>query len=210
MLTTEGSIREFVDALAARTPTPGGGSAAACAAAMGTALLSMAARFSQGKKHAEADAEARLNHALAVLDDKREALLPMIERDAAAFERVTEAYKLPKGDAKSEEIRKRAIQESLVGAMTVPEETICLVRDVLVEFAGVIGFVGRNIVSDVGAGTSLLESAAAMARLNVQINVAYLEDRDLAAAATERVDTVSSEIAEHARRNHRAVQQLLG
>ncbi|MCA8941095.1 MAG: cyclodeaminase/cyclohydrolase family protein [Planctomycetes bacterium] len=209
MITTDQSIHDFVESLAARTPTPGGGSAGGCAAAMGAALLSMAGRFSQGKKHSEADAEDRLERVLAVLDDKRAALLPMIERDASAFELVTEAYRLPKGDAQAVEIRTRAIQEALRGAMAVPEETLCLIRDVLVEFADVVTLIGRNIVSDVGSGTSLLEAAASMAKLNVQINMAYLEDRDLASAAGERILAVMAEIEEHARRNHRIVRQLL-
>lgn len=209
MITTDQSIHDFVEALAAKTPTPGGGSAGGCAAAMGAALLSMAGRFSEGKKHSEPDADARLARVLTVLDEKRALLLPMVERDAAAFELVTEAYRLPKDDDAQKEIRTRAIQESLVGAMTVPEETLCLVRDVLVEFADVVPLISRNIISDVGAGTSLLEAAAAMAKLNVQINVAFLKDRDLASAAAERVVAVLDEIEEHARRNHRMVQQSL-
>ncbi len=209
MVTVDQTVREFVESLAARTPTPGGGSAAACAAAMGTGLLAMAAQFAQGKKQAAEDAEPRLARALDVLHEKRGILLPMVERDASAFERVTDAYKLGKADKQQQEIRDRAIQEALVGAMAVPEETLCAVRDVLVAFADVVELIGRNIVSDVGAGTALLDAAAEMARLNVRINVAYLKNRDLAVAADERVRAVSDEIAEHATRNRRIVDRVL-
>lgn len=82
-------------------------------------------------------------------------------------------------------------------------------RDTLVGFADVVELIGRNIVSDVGAGTALLAAAAEMARLNVQINLAYLHDRELASAASRRVAEVLDDVERMAARNREAVGGLL-
>ena len=203
------SIRDFADALAAKTPTPGGGSAAAAAAAMGVGLLAMAARFSQGKKHEAEDAEDRLATAILALDRQREKLLPMVEGDAEAYGRVTEAYRLPKDDDAQRATRDATIQAALCAAMTVPEETIVAIRDALQSFEPALELIGRNIVSDVGAGTSLLEAASRMAALNVRINAAYVKDEQRVDEARRRVHDTRVQISALAKQNNARVDDLL-
>jgi formiminotetrahydrofolate cyclodeaminase len=84
----------FADALAARTPTPGGGSLAAFMVAGAAATVSMAARFTSGDKYA-AVADAMASRA-AALDALRTRALALVDADSAAYDRVTAAFGLPK------------------------------------------------------------------------------------------------------------------
>lgn len=189
------SVREVVQALARRSPTPGGGAAAAMAGAMGTALLAMVVRFSQGKK-ANAGREAELAEAAQLLEDRLQRLLPMAQRDCDAFDRVSAAYNLPKERPADVEVRTAAIEESMIGAMSVPEETLAMIRDTLQGMRKVVSCVGKSIASDLGSGTELLVAGAQASYMNVRVNAGSLKDRELAETAMERVEAVRAEIRE--------------
>ncbi|MBL8753939.1 MAG: cyclodeaminase/cyclohydrolase family protein [Planctomycetes bacterium] len=187
------SFEQLVASLAAKTPTPGGGAAAAMAGCMGTALFLMVVRFSRGKK-ANVDREGDLTRVENLLDDHLKRLLPMAERDCRSFDLVSAAYGMKKDDDAQKALREKAIQEAMVGAMVVPEETLCMVRDVFVAMQQVTACVGKAIVSDLASGASLLLAAAEGAFLNVRINAAYLTNRDLADKTMERASAVLVEI----------------
>ncbi len=187
------SFAKLVESLAAKTPTPGGGAAAAMAGCMGTALFLMVVRFSRGKK-ANADREADLARVEDLLADYQRRMLPMAERDCKSFDLVSAAYGMPKDDDAQKALREKAIQEAMVGAMVVPEETLCMVRDVFVAMEGVVACIGKAIVSDLASGAALLLASAEGAFLNVRINAAYLTDRERADRAMERATSVLLEV----------------
>ncbi len=199
---------KFIASLAAKTPTPGGGACAAMAGAMGTALYLMVVRFSRGKK-ANAQRDDDLAAAETVLDDHLQRILPMAERDCAASDLVSSAYSLPKETEDEKAIRKSAIQEAMVGAMVVPEETMCTIRDVFGAVDRIIDCVGKNIVSDLGSGAELLRAGAESAYFNVRINAAFLDDRELADSTLSRTLDVRDEILRHHDSIRRVVDGLL-
>ena len=186
-------FEQIVESLAAKTPTPGGGAAAAMAGCMGTALFLMVVRFSRGKK-ANVDREGDLARVEGLLDGHLKRLLPMAERDCRSFDLVSAAYSMPKDSDQQKALREKAIQEAMVGAMVVPEETLCMVRDVFVAMQQVTNCIGKAIVSDLASGASLLLAAAEGAYLNVRINAAYLTNRELADRTLARADEVRTEI----------------
>jgi len=186
-------FQQLIASLAARTPTPGGGAAAALAACMGTALFLMVVRFSRGKK-ANAARERDLAQVEGLLQGQLQRLLPMAERDCKSFDLVSAAYGMPKADAAQGARRERAVQEAMVGAMVVPEETLCMVRDVFQAMSGVVACVGKNIVSDLATGNALLGAAAEGAHLNVRLNATWLKNRDLAGKALDRARAVRHEV----------------
>jgi formiminotetrahydrofolate cyclodeaminase len=194
------SFEQIVASLAAKTPTPGGGAAAAMAGCMGTALFLMVVRYSRGKK-ANADRETELQQAETLLEGHLKRLLPMAERDCKSFDLVSAAYGMQKNDEQQKNLREKAIQEAMVGAMVVPEETLCMVRDVFVAMQQVTGCIGKAIVSDLASGASLLLAAAEGAFLNVRINAAFLTNRDLADRTLDRANAVLAE----ARRQQQAI-----
>lgn len=201
-------FEKLVESLAAKTPTPGGGAAAAMAGSLGTALFLMVVRFSQGKK-ANVDREGELADVEKVLADHLERLNPMAERDCKSFDLVSAAYGMKKDTDGEKELRQKAIQEALVGAMVVPEETLCMVRDVFVAMDRVADCVGKAIVSDLASGASLLLASAEGAFLNVRINAAFLANRELADSTMERARNVQAEIHRHQQKIADQVERAL-
>jgi formiminotetrahydrofolate cyclodeaminase len=187
---------QLVESLAAKTPTPGGGAAAALAACMGAALFLMVVRFSRGKK-ANADRDGDLAQAETRLQGHLQRLLPMAERDCRSFDLVSAAYGMPKATPQELGLREKAIQEAMVGAMVVPDETLCMVRDVFADMQGVVPCIGKAILSDLASGAALLLAAAEGAFLNVRINAAFLTNRTLADGTMQRARGVLDEIRSH-------------
>ena len=202
------SFEQIVASLAAKTPTPGGGAAAAMAGCMGSALFLMVVRFSRGKK-ANVDREQDLARVEGLLADHLKRMLPMAERDCRSFDLVSAAYGMPKDNDQQKALREKAIQEAMVGAMVVPEETLCMVRDVFVAMEQVVGCIGKAIVSDLASGASLLLAAAEGAFLNVRINAAYLTNRDLADRTIDRATAVRTEIRRHQEAIATSVDKML-
>src|SRR6202142_208889 len=111
----------FLDAVAEPTATPGGGSVAALAGALGASLGQMVASLSRKKKSQAAHVD-QLSDALAEFQASARALSEAIDRDAASFSHVMAAYKLPKDTSELERQRDAAVQQALHGAASVPLE----------------------------------------------------------------------------------------
>jgi formiminotetrahydrofolate cyclodeaminase len=204
----EKNFQQIVESFAAKTPTPGGGAAAALAASIGAGLFLMVVRFSRGKKQ-NLEKEAELAEAEDRLSTLLVRMLPMAERDCASFDLVSAAYQLPKDTDENRALRARAIEEAMVGAMVVPEETLCSVRDVFEAVTKLHGCVGKNIVSDFGSGSALLEAAAEGAYLNVRINAGFLSDKDRAQKALIRSAALRQEVAHDATAIRALVERAL-
>lgn len=199
---------KLIESLAAKTPTPGGGAAAALAACMGTSLFLMVVRFSRGKK-ANVDRDGDLAGAEAKLQEHLQRLLPMADRDCKSFDLVSAAYGMPKGTPEQQALREKAIQEAMVGAMVVPDETLCMVRDVFGAMQGVVDCIGKAILSDLASGAALLLAAGEGAFLNVRINAAFLTNRALADGTMQRARGVLDEIRGQQRDIAAGVDKLL-
>ncbi len=108
-------------------------------------------------------------------------LLRLVDEDAGAFDRVSAAYRLKKGDDREKAARSAAIQEALAGAISPPASVIELARgvcDLAVELAD-IG--NPNALSDIGCAALCAQASARGAALNVDVNANSLRDRDAAA-----------------------------
>jgi glutamate formiminotransferase/formiminotetrahydrofolate cyclodeaminase len=110
---------DFIAQLAAGTPTPGGGSAAAHTGAAGAALVAMVCRLTIGKKKYAA-VEAQMRQALEQAEALRAALAAGVEKDSTAYEQVMAAYGLPKVTPEQEAERARMIEQALLEAARVP------------------------------------------------------------------------------------------
>ena len=171
------SIEAFLEALAARQSTPGGGSAAAVSAAMGAALISMVANFTVGKKGCDEAEAARI---LARSERLRLDLTAAIKADVDAFNQVMAAYGMPRENEAEKAARGPAIQAALKAATDAPLECARLSREVI-ELSRSAAETGNvNVISDAGvaalAGYAGLKSAA----LNVYINIGNIKDQAFA------------------------------
>ena len=168
-------VDEFLSALASPTPTPGGGTAAAIAGAMGTALLMMVAGLEKTKSNT-ADEKAALMAAAGGLKPIRARLMSLADDDAASFDAVMAAYRLPKAGDEEKAARTQAIQAALRGATEIPLETLRACAKAL-EHARVVADCGnRSAESDVGVAIGLLKAAAKGAAANVRSNLGGLKD----------------------------------
>jgi glutamate formiminotransferase/formiminotetrahydrofolate cyclodeaminase len=165
----------LLDDLAAPTPAPGGGSAAAYAAAMGAALVSMVAGLTQGrKKYAEVEAEMQaIRHQSEKL---RKELTHTVDDDAAAFEAVMGAYQLPKETPEQQQARDAAIQMATINATHIPLHVAEHAVRVIDLAARCAESGNRNAISDAASGAALARAALTAAGYNVRINVAGLQD----------------------------------
>ena len=161
----------WIDDLAAASPVPGGGSAAALAGTLAGALVVMVARLTIGRK-AYATAEPRAREILADAETLRGDLRRLVDDDAAAYTRVSDAYKIPKDDPS----RGRAIDAALLGAAHTPLEAARRAER-LIRLAQEIGTIGnKNARSDALVAEALARAALAGAVENVRVNVAALSD----------------------------------
>jgi formiminotetrahydrofolate cyclodeaminase len=175
----EQSIETFLDELASKQATPGGGSAAAVIGAQSAALTSMVCNLTIGKPkyiEVENDMKALLQQSEAL----RIELTGMIKADVDVFDKLMSCYGLPKETDQEKTDRSEQIQIVLKEATLVPLECAkaCAQAIKLSRVAAEKGNIG--VISDAGvaamAGYSALKSAA----LNVYINAGIIKDKNFA------------------------------
>ena len=176
----------WIDELAGGAPVPGGGSAAALAGALAAALVAMVARLTIGRK-AYASAEPRMRQVLAEAEALRGQLRRLVDDDAAAYAKVSAAYKLAKDDPR----RRRAVDAALVGAAEVPL-VVARGANRLIALAREVEAIGnRNASSDARVGAALARAALEGAVENVRVNVAALSEAGLGASLVNEAEALS-------------------
>lgn len=171
------SPASFLDQLASPVPAPGGGSAAAYAGAMGAALVAMVSGLTTGKKkYAEVEAEMRAVHVMA--EKLRAEMTQAVEDDAAAFESVMGAFRLPKETGEQQAARTAAIQSATLNAAHIPlhsAENSVRIMELAVKCAerGLI-----SAISDAMSGFAMARASLTAAAYNVRININSLPDKD--------------------------------
>ena len=173
-----GNGPSFVEELASPTPTPGGGSAAAYAGAMGAGLVAMVAGLTIGKKK-YADVEAGMQAIRVMAEKLRKELTLAVDDDAAAFEAVMGAYRLPRQTDEQQLTRAGAIRTAMLNAAHVP---LHVAQDAVkvMELAVKCAREGNvNAISDAMSGFAMSRAALTAAGYNVKVNLSSLEDKTL-------------------------------
>ncbi|TNJ65426.1 cyclodeaminase/cyclohydrolase family protein [Paenibacillus hemerocallicola] len=199
------TIRSFLDEAGAATPTPGGGSVAALAGALGAAMVSMTAGFTQGAKFAAA--EPAMKDAVARLQGWTRDCEDLLEADIVSFDRYMAALKLPKATEEEKSVRGEALHAASLQAIEVPLGLMRVCRDALKLTADIASSANPNVVSDLGIGAILFEASANSAYLTVEINLAGLKDEE----AAKRYDALATGLLQEcAERKHAAVGAVRG
>ena len=173
----------WLEELAGPNPVPGGGSAAALAGALAGALVAMVARLTIGRK-AYAAVDERARAILGEADVLRGELRRLVDDDAAAYARVSAAYKVPK-DAPA---RGAAIDTALLGAAVTPLDVARRAAR-LGELAREIGTIGnKNARSDAKVAEELARTAVVGALENVRVNVASMSDQKAGAGVLQEAE----------------------
>jgi glutamate formiminotransferase/formiminotetrahydrofolate cyclodeaminase len=173
------SAKGFANETASESPAPGGGSIAAYVGSLGAALATMVANLSSHKRGWDSRWEEFSKVAEKGQSLKNE-LLFLVDEDTNAFNRIMDAFGLPKKSDNDKQIRKEAIQSASKYAIEIPLRVMrasLAVMDIVEEMA-VKG--NPNSVSDAGVGALCVRTAVMGAYLNVKINAAGIDDREYA------------------------------
>ncbi len=185
-------IAGFVEQLAAKSPAPGGGSAAALSGAIGAALLVMVCEFTIGKKGFESVGED-LTMVKNSLDDLRHKLLAQVDEDTWAFSRFRVANKLPESTPDEQAKKAKEVAESSAQTIEVPRQTMLQCADALSKAHVVVAKGNPNTVSDAATGAEMLLAGLEGAANNVLINLLGRADEEAtnlrAEVARVRVET---------------------
>lgn len=183
------NLEEFLNELASSSPAPGGGSAAALAAAIGAALTSMVCNLTIGKKK-YLNIEDEMKSILSQNEKHRKHFADLVERDTNAFNKVMEAYSLPKENDAQKAVRAAAIDSTLKEAALIPLEIMKHCVDALA-LAKIVAEKGnKNSISDAGVSALLLHSAAESAYMNVRINLNSINDIDFTGWKSKEADSI--------------------
>ena len=183
------SVTDFLNEIASNSPAPGGGSAAALAASLGTALTSMVCRLTLGKKK-YADVQSEMEEALKQSEELRAKCNAIIDEDTFAFNNVMEAYGLQKETEEQKTKREAEIQEAMRTATLVPLKLMGLCIDAM-RFVKIIVEKGnQNSISDAGVAALMLHAGCEGAALNVKFNLASLIDAHF-------VDQIKTKLEQH-------------
>ena len=171
------SLTAFLDDLASSSPAPGGGAVAALAGALGAALTAMVCNLTIGKKK-YADVEEELKPVRTSAEELRSTFTQLVERDTLAFQKVIEAYGLPKDSDPQKALRSAAVTEATKEAALVPLEVMKHCIDALALAQQVASKGNSSSISDAGVSALMLHAACEGAALNVKINLGTLSDSD--------------------------------
>jgi formiminotetrahydrofolate cyclodeaminase len=184
------NVEAFVAEVASASPAPGGGSVAALSGAAGAALAAMVCRLTIGKKKYAA-VEEEMKVLAAEADKIRSRFVALVDEDTAAFNKVMEAFGLPKETAAQQALRSAAIEEATKEAALVPLECMKHAIDGLAIAKTAAQKGNVNSASDAGVSALMLASALEGAALNVRINLASLRDAEFVTWRSGEVSTLS-------------------
>jgi formiminotetrahydrofolate cyclodeaminase len=184
---TQLTLQQFLQELSSKSPAPGGGSVAAFSGAIGAALGAMVCNLTIGKKK-YAEVEEELQRLLPQAESLTEHFTRLVDLDTEAFQKVMEAFTLPKENENQKALRTTAIQQATKEAALVPLRVMRLCIDGLAIVKTVAQKGNGNSVSDAGVGALMLRASAEGAALNVRINLGGITDQDF-------VDWQSNEVS---------------
>ena len=184
------SVDEFLGAVAAKQPTPGGGAAASVVGALSAALAQMVVNYSIGKK-ALAEHEPLLRGAVLRLERARELLLGLAEEDAQAYGLVNELSRLPEDHPR----RKSEMPEAVRASVQVPRSTAAACVDLLRLFLELAPRSNRHLRSDLAIAAVLADATARASRWNILVNAETVNGESDRAALSRQINTLLSESA---------------
>ncbi|MFM2192288.1 MAG: hypothetical protein RLZZ118_1245 [Bacteroidota bacterium] len=172
------TLTQFANETASESPAPGGGSISAYMAALGVSLGTMVANLSSHKKGWDEQWETFSNWA-AKGQALKEELLKLVDKDTAAFNKIMDAFGLPKNTDEEKTIRAKAIQDATLFATEVPYITMQKAFEGFEICKAMVEIGNPNSITDAGVGVLSIRSAIYGAYLNVKINASGLKDKTI-------------------------------
>lgn len=182
----DGSLRSYLDDLAARKPAPGGGSAAALAASIGASLISMVANYTVGSPKYK-DSAPQSADIMVKVQQFNTRLHDLIDEDVVAYERLSSHMKEIKNDPVK---REKAFKDALR-----PPFEVCKITAECMKLCGDLALcANKNLITDVAIAAVMLESAFLSAKYNVYANLKSIEDMEFIRKTHEFLAPLEDEI----------------
>lgn len=196
------NLIEFAQETSYESPAPGGGSIAAYVGALGVSLGTMVANLSAHKRGWDDRWEEFSEWAVRGME-LQENLLSLVDEDTEAFNRIMEAYGMPKGNDNEKAARKQAIQDATKFAIEIPLRVARTALHSMEVMKQMAAKGNPNSVTDAGVGALCARTAVIGAAMNVQVNTGDLEDAaysakalDEAAELIAKAETLEKEVRE--------------
>ena len=189
------TCEKFLEELASKQPTPGGGAASALCGATAAALTAMLGNLTAGKAGSEANDKMALEIIIAA-DKLRLELAQLADDDAAVFNKFMEAYKMPKATDTEKAMRTAAIGQAAVAAAEVPMQIANKSLEVLKLARKLIVFGNPNAISDGTVSALMARAALRSALYNVKINLGLIKDDEYVAAACAKMQQLEAKAME--------------
>ncbi len=186
------SLKAFADETASESPAPGGGSISAYMGALGAALGTMVANLSAHKRGWDERWKEFSDWADRGQEVMRE-LVALVDEDTAAFDRIMEVFKMPKGSEEEKAARAAALEDATLYAAQVPLRTMQASLKALPICLAMARNGNPASASDAGVGALAATAAVRGAQLNVRINSAGLADREKAASLNAEAERIAQE-----------------
>lgn len=195
---TKKSLQKYLEELSSNSPTPGGGNVAALCGALSASLGTMVCNLTIGKKK-YLDVETEMNEMKVKLNVYVDKFLSLAKYDNEAFERVMDAFKLPKETDEQKKLRIEAIEKSTLEAASVPADVIKNCREIIPLLETISKKGNQNSLSDAGVAVAVIAAASEGAFLNVLINYSSLSEKQKAVKLLTQAENLNNEVKEEAR-----------
>lgn len=203
------SCAAFANETASESPAPGGGSISAYMGALGAALGTMVANLSSHKPGWDDRWEEFSKHAVVGQKIKDE-LLWLVDEDTQSFNKIMNAFGLPKGTDEEKAIRRQAIEEATKYATEIPFKTVQRSFDVFALCEAMVETGNPNSVTDAGVGALCAKAAVTGAYFNVRINAATLQDKEFAADIVKKAYEYVEKAAALEAKIVKRVEEIIG
>lgn len=183
------TVKGFAEETSRESPAPGGGSVSAYMGALGASLGTMVANLSSHKPgwdHRWEEFAVWAEKGMAL----QEELLHLVDEDTEAFNRIMQAFGMPKNNDEEKTLRSEAIQKATLFATEVPLETMKASVKVFELCRQMVAEGNPNSVSDAGVGALAARAAVIGAGMNVKINASSLKDRQKAEALIAEANAI--------------------
>lgn len=186
------SVKDFLAKTAGSDPVPGGGSVAALNAALASALTEMVANLTIGKKKYE-DKEEMMRRVASSASNYTASFVRDINADTEAYNKVFEAFKLPKDTDEEKTERAKEIQAATKMAAEIPMEVARKALDMMDIITMVAENGNQNAITDACVSMMTARTAVLGALLNVKINLTSIKDIEYVALMTQEANYLEQE-----------------
>ncbi len=186
---------QFADETSSESPAPGGGSVSAYLGALGVSLATMVANLSSHKRGWDERWE-EFSEWAEKGQDLKDRLIHLVDEDTNAFNRIMDAFRLPKDSEADKKLRLKAIQDATIYAIEIPMKTLETALESMDVIRKMVEIGNPNSVTDAGVGALCARSAAIGAFMNVKINTADLKDEKLRKGFLEKGEALKKKAEE--------------